>query len=135
VLDLTLRALADPTRQVILVRLARGDASVGGELAQPFGVALPTISRHLRVLEHARLIEKRKDGSRRHCRLRIEPSSGFAAKSRGLRNSCFRRRPTRGDALVGSVQKHGRWSDAKLMRELVGRGWHAISDGMGRGFT
>jgi len=71
-LDSTFAALADPTRRAILARLARGDASVG-ELAQPFQFALPTISRHLKVLERARLIEKRKDASRRHCRLCIEP--------------------------------------------------------------
>jgi DNA-binding transcriptional ArsR family regulator len=71
-LDATFGALADPTRRAILARLARGDASVG-ELAEPFEFALPTISRHLKVLERARLIEKRKDASRRHCRLRSEP--------------------------------------------------------------
>jgi DNA-binding transcriptional ArsR family regulator len=71
-LDATFSALADPTRRAILARLARGDASVG-ELAQPFDFALPTISRHLKVLERARLIEKKKDASRRQCRLRVEP--------------------------------------------------------------
>jgi len=70
-LDSTFAALADPTRRAILARLARGDASVG-ELAEPFEFALPTISRHLKVLEQARLIEKRKDASRRRCRLRPE---------------------------------------------------------------
>jgi DNA-binding transcriptional ArsR family regulator len=67
-LDSTFAALADPTRRAILARLAHGDASVG-ELAEPFEFALPTISRHLKVLERARLIEKRRDASRRHCRL------------------------------------------------------------------
>src|SRR6266446_5948081 len=71
-LDATFAALADPTRRAILARLARGDASVG-ELAKPFEFALPTISRHLKVLEQARLIEKRKDASRRECQLRPEP--------------------------------------------------------------
>jgi DNA-binding transcriptional ArsR family regulator len=70
-LDSTFAALADPTRRAILARLARGDASVG-ELTEPFEFALPTISRHLKVLERARLIEKRKDTSRRHCRLNSE---------------------------------------------------------------
>jgi DNA-binding transcriptional ArsR family regulator len=70
-LDSTFAALADPTRRAILARLARGDASVG-ELAQPFEFALPTISRHLKVLEQAGLIEKRRDASRRHCRLCVE---------------------------------------------------------------
>jgi len=71
-LDATFGALADPTRRAILVRLARGNATVG-ELAKPFDFALPTISRHLKVLEQARLIEKRKDASRRECQLRVEP--------------------------------------------------------------
>jgi len=70
-LDSTFAALADPTRRAILARLAHGAASVG-ELAEPFEFALPTISRHLKVLERARLIEKRKDASRRQCRLRPE---------------------------------------------------------------
>jgi len=71
-LDSTFGALADPTRRAMLARLAQGDASVG-ELAQSFKFALPTISRHLKVLEHAQLVEKRKDASRRRCRLRLEP--------------------------------------------------------------
>jgi DNA-binding transcriptional ArsR family regulator len=71
-LDATFAALADPTRRAILARLARGEASVG-ELARPFNFALPTISRHLKVLEDARLIEKRRDASWRRCRLRAEP--------------------------------------------------------------
>src|SRR5215472_5339978 len=71
-LDATFGALADPTRRAILARLARGNASVG-ELAKPFDFALPTISRHLRVLEEAQVIEKRKNASRRECQLRVEP--------------------------------------------------------------
>ena len=71
-LDTTFAALADPTRRAILARLARGEAPVG-ELAQPFDFALPTISRHLRVLEEAGLIEKKKDAAWRRCRLRTEP--------------------------------------------------------------
>jgi DNA-binding transcriptional ArsR family regulator len=71
-LDATFAALADPTRRAILARLAQGEASVG-ELARPFDFALPTISRHLRVLEQARLIEKKKDAAWRRCRLRTAP--------------------------------------------------------------
>jgi DNA-binding transcriptional ArsR family regulator len=69
VLDATFAALADSTRRAMLVRLAHGEATVN-ELARPFGLALPTISKHLAVLERARLIEKRKEASRRRCRLR-----------------------------------------------------------------
>lgn len=71
-LDQTFAALADPTRRAILARLARGDAVVG-DLAQPFDISLPAVSRHLRVLEHARLIERRVDAQWRICRLRPDP--------------------------------------------------------------
>jgi len=69
VLDRTFAALADPTRRAILARLARGEAAVG-ELARPFAISLPAVSRHLRVLERARLIERRVDAQWRVCRLR-----------------------------------------------------------------
>jgi DNA-binding transcriptional ArsR family regulator len=71
-LDRTFAALADPTRRAILARLARGDAPVG-ELARPFSISLPAVSRHLRVLERAQLIERRVDAQWRVCRLRAEP--------------------------------------------------------------
>jgi len=68
-LDRTFAALADPTRRAILARLARGEARVG-ELAKPFAISLPAVSRHLRVLERARMIERRIDAQWRVCRLR-----------------------------------------------------------------
>jgi len=71
-LDLTFSALADPTRRAILARLARGEAAVG-ELAKPFAISLPAVSRHLRVLEKARLIERRVNAQWRVCRLRPPP--------------------------------------------------------------
>ncbi len=61
-------ALADPTRRAILSRLALGETSVG-DLVKPFSISGPAISRHLRVLENARLIERRTDAQRRICRL------------------------------------------------------------------
>jgi len=64
-------ALADPTRQAILARLALGEATVG-ELAQPFAMTQPAISQHLKVLENAGLILRRVDGTRRPCRLAPE---------------------------------------------------------------
>jgi DNA-binding transcriptional ArsR family regulator len=67
-LDSTFSALADPTRRGILARLALGETSVG-ELAQPFKVSLPAISRHLRVLEAASLIVRERRGKHRICRL------------------------------------------------------------------
>lgn len=63
-LDTTFAALADPTRRAILARLARGDASVA-ELAQPFAMSQPAISKHLKVLEHAGLISTAQDAQRR----------------------------------------------------------------------
>lgn len=77
-LDDTFAALADPTRRAILARLARGDAAVG-DLAQPFDISLPAVSRHLRVLERARLIERRVDAQWRVCRLRPGPLRAAAA--------------------------------------------------------
>ncbi len=70
-LDHTFAALADPTRRAILARLAEGEATVG-ELAQPFAISLPAISRHLRVLEEASLISNERFGKHRRCRLKPE---------------------------------------------------------------
>ena len=67
--------LADPTRRAILQRLALGEATVG-ELAQPFGVSLPAISKHLRVLEQAGLMSRRKVGRIHYCRLDPTPLAG-----------------------------------------------------------
>lgn len=71
-LDATFSALADSTRRAILARLASGEASVK-ELAAPFHVSLPAISKHLRVLERAGLLRQEKDGRVRRCRLAAEP--------------------------------------------------------------
>ena len=70
-LDETFRALADGTRRAILARLSRGDALVS-ELAAPFSMSLPAISKHLRVLEDAGLISKKKSGRNRACHLEAE---------------------------------------------------------------
>jgi DNA-binding transcriptional ArsR family regulator len=67
-LDATFAALADPTRRAILRRLAAGEATVT-ELAEPFAISQPAISRHLKVLERAGLIARRRDAQRRPCRL------------------------------------------------------------------
>ena len=68
----TFAALADPTRRAILARLAKGETTVG-ELAEPFDISLPAVSRHLRVLEGAHLIERRVDAQWRMCSLNAEP--------------------------------------------------------------
>ena len=67
-LDYTFSALADPTRRAILARLAKGEASVT-DLAKPFEMSQPAISKHLKVLERAGLISRRRDAQRRMCRL------------------------------------------------------------------
>jgi DNA-binding transcriptional ArsR family regulator len=67
-LDTAFSALADPTRRAILARLASGEATVT-ELAEPFEITQPAISRHLKVLEGAGLITRRVQGTRRPCRL------------------------------------------------------------------
>ena len=71
-LSLTFSALADPTRRAILARLAQGEATVG-ELAQPHAMSLPSISRHLKVLERAGLVVKGRAAQWRPCRLDPAP--------------------------------------------------------------
>lgn len=68
----TLSALADPTRRAILARLALGEATVN-ELAEPFAISLPAVSKHLKVLERAKLISRGRTAQWRPCRLEAEP--------------------------------------------------------------
>lgn len=77
-LDATFSALSDPTRRAILVRLANGDATVL-ELAAPFDMSLPAISKHLKVLEKAGLIARGRDAQRRPCSLRVAPLGEISA--------------------------------------------------------
>ncbi len=76
-LSRTFAALADPTRRAILARLASGEASVT-ELAEPFDMSLPAISKHLKVLENAGLITRGRDAQWRPCRLHARPLKGAA---------------------------------------------------------
>jgi DNA-binding transcriptional ArsR family regulator len=71
-LDRTFAALSDPTRRAILARLAEGEATVG-ELARPFRVSRPAISKHLRVLERAGLVQRQREGRVSRCGLDAEP--------------------------------------------------------------
>lgn len=73
----TFGALADPTRRAILARLASGEASVT-ELAEPFAMSMPAISKHLKVLEHAGLIARGREAQWRPCRLRAVPLQDVA---------------------------------------------------------
>jgi DNA-binding transcriptional ArsR family regulator len=71
-LSTTYSALADPTRRAILARLATGEATVG-ELAEPFAISLPAVSKHLKVLERAGLITRRRRAQWRPCRIEAGP--------------------------------------------------------------
>ena len=76
-LSTTLSALADPTRRAILARLAQGEATVN-ELAAPFSISQPAISRHLKVLEEAKLISRARAAQSRPCRLEAAPLRDLA---------------------------------------------------------
>src|SRR5260370_21948171 len=81
-LDATFAALADPTRRAILARLVSGEASVT-DLAEPFAMSQPAISKHLKVLERAGLISRGRDAQRRPCRIEAKP---LAEANGGLEN-------------------------------------------------
>lgn len=92
-LDATFFALADPTRRAILARLATGEASVT-ELAEPFEMSQPAISKHLKVLERAKLVAVDQDGARRLRRLQtapLEAASDWITRYRDTWESQFRR--------------------------------------------
>ena len=105
-LDLTFAALADPIRRSILARLAEGDATVN-ELAAPFAVSLPAISRHLKVLERAGLIERGREAQWRPSRLAPEPLVE-AAGWLDARTRTWERRMDRLDAHLQRTQKDRR---------------------------
>ncbi len=77
-LSATFAALADPTRRAILARLASGEASVK-ELAAPFEISAPAVTKHLKVLQRAGLITRSRDAQRRPCRLRARPLRDVSA--------------------------------------------------------
>jgi DNA-binding transcriptional ArsR family regulator len=92
-LDALFAALADPTRRAIVARLATGEATVL-ELAAPFEISLPAISRHLKVLESAGLIRRGRDAQRRPCALRadrLDEITRWAQHTRGAWNARFDR--------------------------------------------
>jgi DNA-binding transcriptional ArsR family regulator len=104
-LSLTLSALADPTRRAILARLSQGAATVN-ELAAPFAISLPAISRHLKVLEGAGLITRGREAQWRPCRLKPEPLKeldGWLSKYRKFWEGSFDRM----DAYLTQITKGG----------------------------
>jgi DNA-binding transcriptional ArsR family regulator len=109
-LDATFAALADPTRRAILARLALGEASVT-ELAKPFAMSQPAISKHLRVLERAALISRGRDAQRRPCRIEGRPladANGWLEDYRRFWEASFQRLDTLLDELKTEQKRRGR---------------------------
>ena len=108
-LDATFTALADPTRRAILARLASGEASVA-ELAKPFAMSQPAISKHLKVLERAGLISRGRDAQRRPRRIEGKPlaeASAWLENYRQVWESAFQRLDDLLDELQGRGKKRG----------------------------
>jgi DNA-binding transcriptional ArsR family regulator len=101
-LDLTFAALADPTRRAIMARLAQGEATVA-ELAAPFDMSQPAISKHLKVLETAGLISTGRDANKRPRRIEAGPMQEAAAWLEGYR-MFWERRYEALDDLLGEMQ-------------------------------
>lgn len=101
-LDATFAALADPTRRAILARLALGEASVA-ELAEPFAMSQPAISKHLKVLENAGLISTAQDAQRRPRKIEAAPLAEASAWIENYRQF-WERRYSALDQLLGQLQ-------------------------------
>jgi DNA-binding transcriptional ArsR family regulator len=120
-LSTTFAALADPTRRAILARLAYGECAVT-ELAEPFQMSLPAISKHLRVLERAGLIVRRREAQRRPCRLEtapLEEVTEWAEHYRGIweqrldRLDTYLQELTKPENTRTKERKHGRRQHGK----------------------
>src|SRR5262245_28702511 len=109
-LSTTFAALADPTRRAILARLATGECSVTA-LAEPFDMSMPAVSKHLRVLERAGLIARRREAQFRHCRIDAAPLKEIADWTAAYRHM-WEQRLDRLDGYLQELQakekKHGR---------------------------
>jgi DNA-binding transcriptional ArsR family regulator len=108
-LDATFAALADPTRRAIVARLAAGDATVT-ELAAPFDISQPAISKHVKVLERAGLVTRGRDAQRRPCRLEAGPlrdATAWLANYRDYWDESYQRL----DALLADLTADGESSD------------------------
>ena len=109
-LDATFAALADPTRRAILARLALGEASVG-ELAEPFAMSQPAISKHLKVLERAGLVSHGQDAQRRPRRIEGQPLAeavGWLENYRRVWEGNFRRLDALLDEMKSAKKKRRR---------------------------
>jgi len=109
-LNATFAALADPTRRALLTRLALGEASVL-ELAEPFAMSQPAISKHLKVLERAGLISRGRDAQRRPCRIEAKPlaeANEWLERYRQFWESRFQRLDALLDELKAGQSKRSR---------------------------
>lgn len=109
-LSTTFAALADPTRRAILARLAEGEASVT-ELAEPFAISLPAVSKHLKVLERAGLIARSREAQSRPCQLEASPlkdAADWIDHYRAFWTESFDRLDKYLDELKGREKKHAR---------------------------
>jgi DNA-binding transcriptional ArsR family regulator len=104
-LSATFAALADPTRRAILARLVDGDCSVT-ELAEPFDMSMPAVSKHLRVLEQAGLITRRREAQFRHCQIDAAPLKDVADWADHYRH-IWEQRLDRLDAYVAQLKRKG----------------------------
>ena len=115
-LSTTFAALADPTRRAILARLVTGECSVS-ELAEPFDMSLPAVSKHLRVLERAGLVARRRDAQFRPCRIEAAPLRDVATWAERYRH-LWEERLDRLDRYLQRISpkketRHGRQSRKK----------------------
>jgi DNA-binding transcriptional ArsR family regulator len=110
-LSLTLSALADPTRRAIVARLNEGDATVS-EIAEPFKMSLPGVSKHLKVLERAGLIQRSKQAQWRRCHLDPQPLKQLADWVEEYRKT-WEERFDRLDAYLAELQGKGAVADAE----------------------
>jgi DNA-binding transcriptional ArsR family regulator len=113
-LSATFAALADPTRRAILARLINGECSVT-ELAEPFDMSMPAVSKHLRVLERAGLIARRKDAQWRHCRIEATPLKDVADWADRYRH-LWERRLDRLDTYLHDLQRKEKTHHARKPR-------------------
>jgi len=112
-LNATFAALADPTRRAILARLALGEATVM-ELAEPFSMSQPAISKHLKVLEGAGLVSRGRDAQRRPCRIEAAPmaeANGWLERYREIWEGNFLRLDALLDELQGAKNRPRTGSD------------------------
>ena len=106
-LSITFSALADPTRRAILARLSAGEASVG-ELAEPFDISLPAVTKHLKVLQRAGLISQGREAQWRPCRLEARPMREAAQWMESYRQHWEQRLDRLGDYLRESTPRAAR---------------------------